>query len=381
MLVCNEALLRDLLSVRRLSDETRDGYVVAMGCWDRLMGRVLFSAGQGDIKSWYRAAVEARLSPGTILIYGSRLRLLSRHGFLVGGLRRREAKVRADELWDGVPFGDLKRDVDLRSVDRDMVITEEELRSILSGCNHPRVRAYLAVLYESACRKGEVRSLRIRDVDFGETYTLIRVQGKTGERTVPLVFSVPYLRAWLQVHPDRRPEQWLFVVPEKGGIHQLADSSMNSALRHVCMRDGLRHVKPHMLRHTKLTEIAEAGVGEYQMTSFAGWTTGSRMPKRYIHLSGRSHLNAVLEAQGVEVPKMSRPKPKLSGDNCPKCDAPIGADMAFCPACGYVLDSNLRAEEPAKKVFDAKILDRLEEWKRRVEEELREEVRLMGLRP
>jgi len=381
VLVCNEALLRDLLSVRRLSAETRNGYEVAMGCWDRLMGRVLFSAGQGDVKSWYRTAVESRLSSGTILVYGSCLRVMSRHGFLLRGLGRREARAHADEMWDGVPFGDLKREMDLRSVDRDMVITGEELRAILSGCNHPRVRAYLAVLYESGCRKGEVRSLRIRDVVFGETYTLVRVQGKTGERTVPLVFSVPYLRAWLQVHPDRKPEQWLFAVPERGGIHQLADSSMNSILRHVCRRDGLRHVKPHMLRHTKLTEIAEAGVGEYQMTSFAGWTTGSKMPKRYVHLSGRSHLNAVLEAQGVEVPKTSRPKPKLAGDRCPKCDAPIGANMAFCPACGYVLDPNLRAEEPAKTGFDEKIMDKLEVWKRKIEEELREEVRMLGSRP
>jgi integrase len=376
VLFCNEALFGDLMSVRSLSAETRDGYLVAMGCWDRLMARPLFSAGSGEVKQWFQRASGAGLSAGTILIYATRLRMLSRHGFLLRGLKKRGAKDESDELWDGVPFSDLKREADDSSGDRDMVVTEEELKAILSGCNHPRVRAYLAVLYESGCRKGEVRSLKIRHVVFGEKYTLIKVEGKTGERTVPLVFSVPYLRAWIQVHPDRSPDQWLFAVPEKGGLTQLADSSMNSALRHVCRRYGLRHVRPHMLRHTKLTEIAEAGVGEYQMDSFAGWMMGSRMPKRYIHLSGRSHLNAVLEAQGIEVPKTSRPRPKLSSDRCPKCDAPIGLEMAFCPACGYVLDVNLRPEE--LRGVDEKMLAGLEEWKKKIEEELREQVRLLG---
>tara|TARA_B100002052_G_scaffold279554_1_gene286871 strand:- start:941 stop:1264 length:324 start_codon:yes stop_codon:yes gene_type:complete len=31
----------------------------------------------------------------------------------------------------------------------------------------------------------------------------------------------------------------------------------------------------------------------------------------------------------------SRPIQRVEGDGCPKCDAPLEADIEFCPACGH----------------------------------------------
>lgn len=207
--------------------------------------------------------------------------------------------------------------------------------------------AFIAVLFESGCRKGELKTLKIRDLSFGVTYTEIRVNGKTGERTVPLVFSVPYLRAWLQVHPDRRPDQWLFAFERYGKIDQMKGSSPNGTIRYICVKAGIRHIHPHMLRHTRSTELARAGLSEYQMDGHQGWVVGSKSPRRYIHLSGREHINAALEAQGIEVPRESRPKPMLSEGRCPQCDGLVGASMLHCPGCGFILDPNMRGGEAA----------------------------------
>ena len=123
-----------------------------------------------------------------------------------------------------------------------------------------------------------------------------------------------------------------------------------------------------MLRHTELTQVARSGAGEYQMDGLAGWVIGSKMPRRYIHLSGRDHVNAVLEAHGVEVPKAQRPKPMLMGDHCPNCDALIGQSMLYCPSCGYVLDPNVSQEKTGKGQVEA----RLRQLKKEVLAELAE---------
>jgi integrase len=236
------------------------------------------------------------------------------------------------------------REVGKGGVDRDKLISEDELHALLRAASHPRVKAFLAVLFESACRKGELKSLRIRDLSFGVTHAEIRVYGKTGERTVPLVFSVPYLRAWLQVHPDRRPEQWLFAFERLGVVSQMAEGSPNATIRYICRKADIRHIHPHMLRHTQLTQLARAGVGDYQMKGLAGWTPNSKMAGRYIHLSGRDHVDAVLESQGVPVPQRQRLKPMLSEGRCPQCDELIGASMLHCPKCGFILDPNVEHE-------------------------------------
>ena len=100
------------------------------------------------------------------------------------------------------------------------------------------------------------------------------------------------------------------------------------------------------------------------MKGLAGWTPNSKMAGRYIHLSGRDHVDAVLESQGIEVPERQRLKPMLSEGRCPQCDALIGASMLHCPGCGYVLDPTLR-EKPGEISADVAELLRIAEEKKR----------------
>ncbi len=83
--------------------------------------------------------------------------------------------------------------------------------------------------------------------------------GKTGERTLSLVFSVPYLRAWLQVHPDRSLDQWLFAYEVRGRIVKPSANDIINTQRRICKRARLRNIHPHMLRHSGLTEYARWG--------------------------------------------------------------------------------------------------------------------------
>jgi integrase/recombinase XerD len=160
---------------------------------------------------------------------------------------------------------------------------------------------------------------------------------------------VPYLRQWIQVHPDRTGDAPLFTTVINGEMKAMSGGSINCTLGRLCKRAGIRHVHPHMLRHSRLSELARAGVSDFSLRLLAGWTMDSRMSSRYIHLSGRDGIGAVLAIEGISTEEVKEERSSLlKMSNCPNCDNEVGIDQIFCPNCGMLLDERLqigRAEE------------------------------------
>jgi len=71
------------------------------------------------------------------------------------------------------------------------VLTKEQVDKLLGAACTDYERALLEVLYGTGCRTGELRSMRIEEIDFH--YRRIRVAGKTGVRV--LLFTMPVARA------------------------------------------------------------------------------------------------------------------------------------------------------------------------------------------
>ena len=299
VLAGNEELLERYLAGRVLSPKTRRNYETALRSFAALARVPLEDASGADLAAWYaQVRIRARAA-STIALYALLLGKLLEHALGERGLARDEARVRARKIMEGVPAADLHREAARASAPRDMLVTPAERAALLDAAPAPWPRVLIEVLIESACRKGELLSLRVRDVTRRPRYTEMRVHGKTGERTIPLVRSAPILDRWLEVHPDPRLSAPLFTAVSEGEALKINAGTPNDVLRDLCARAGLRHIHPHMFRHTRLTELAMAGIGEYQLKSFAGWTRNSGMAARYIHLSGRAHIEAILRADGV----------------------------------------------------------------------------------
>jgi hypothetical protein len=56
-------------------------------------------------------------------------------------------------------------------------------------------------------------------------------------------------------------------------------------LRALAKRAGLRHINPHLFRHSRATRAAESGWNESVMRTYFGWQPGSRMASHYVHLA------------------------------------------------------------------------------------------------
>jgi len=295
----NEDIFKRYLSSRRLGRRTVGSYGTALRSFNNLVGIPLEEAEWQDLEEWFRRVSLRGLKASTIHLYASRLRKLLEYAVRGRGLSRSEARARVESVMEGVPMVDLRREARRRTPGRDKLVAPEELGALMRTARHPRTRALVAVLYDSGCRKAELIDLRIRDVRAYENHVELLVLGKTGERTIPLVRSIKHLERWLKVHPDPRPGAPLFATVWRGDVRRMDERSPNRLLKDLCARAGLRRVTPHMLRHTRLTELAAAGVGEYTLKNFAGWTMDSDMAARYIHLSGRAHIPSILSLQGI----------------------------------------------------------------------------------
>jgi hypothetical protein len=83
---------------------------------------------------------------------------------------------------------------------------EEDLL-FLRYCPNKRDRCYHAVSRDISGRVSEILGISIRNIHFQVTadkkqYAEVVINGKTGTRSVPLIDSLPYLKDWINSHPQ-----------------------------------------------------------------------------------------------------------------------------------------------------------------------------------
>ncbi|MFA6268962.1 MAG: tyrosine-type recombinase/integrase [archaeon] len=187
----------------------------------------------------------------------------------------------------------------------EQLLTEEEITSVINACQFVRDKAFIHLLYESGARIGEILSLKIKHITFAEPVSAILVNGKTGQRRIPIIKSVAPLKEWILKHPFKdNPESQLWVKTNerkgnfrKQGEHSNTDhigySSVNKLLQVNFELVGLKkRCNPHIFRHSRAAFLAKH-LTEAQLKMFFGWTQNSDMAARYVHLSGRD-LDSVI---------------------------------------------------------------------------------------
>ncbi len=322
---------------------SRDVYTLAL---ERLAGEGIdpLGATEGDLRR-FRDTLASSLSGATVDTYLTRLKAF------YSWLRPGDNPL---AWWKSSPRA-RRRNL------RDEVLSPEEVEALVRAARSPRAKAAIAVLYEGALRVGELCSLRMRDLERTGYGYKIRVSGKTGERTVPLVNSAPYLREWLLVHPDPgNPDAPLFARVGRGGrVEGMSEGGVAAVVRYAARKAGLgRRVHPHTLRHTRLTHLATR-LTEQELKVFAGWTPDSKMASVYVHLSGRDAERAILKAYGMEVPEREdrRRVEALKPLTCPECGYVNPREAEFCLRCGYPLTERARREAAReKREFEEMIL-------------------------
>ncbi len=230
------------------------------------------------------------------------------------------------------------------------LLTEEEIKKLISVAHHPRDKAFISILYECGCRVGELATLKIKNISFDEYGVLISLSGKTGSRKVRVISSVPYLNAWLQNHKykdDSNAPLWLG-IGAKNSDKPIKYIAIQKLLNRLFTRANIHKKRnAHFFRHSRATFMANH-LTEFQMNQYFGWIQGSKMPSVYVHLSGKETDNAILELNGINV-KKEKKESLLKPQKCPRCDTINSHDSQYCSKCAGPLNIKLLIELEEKR--------------------------------
>ena len=232
------------------------------------------------------------------------------------------------------------------------LITREEEVKLINACRNSRDRALIALLYDSGCRISELLTMKIKDLRFYDYGCIISVTGKTGYRDVRMVGnSIYYLKEYLNDHPIKDLDSWLFIMK---GNERMGYDEVRSMITKAKKRCGItRRIYPHLFRHTRATILASK-VTEAPLESQMGWVHGSRQTGTYIHLSMRDQDNAILKAYGIKVDesRIIEATPK----KCPRCNSLNPEDAKYCHNCWLPFDEALALEfENKERAIEGKI--------------------------
>lgn len=175
------------------------------------------------------------------------------------------------------------------SLDRDEVV------ALLESLRTWRDRAMAGLMVFCGLRSAEVLALEVAHVDIGGRW--LSVSGKGGkERRVPLDVDVAgVIQTYLLAERPETGAARLFVVakgPTRG--EPLTPAGLRTVFRYHRGLSGVSAGRPHALRHTFGTALAEAGVDLSVMQALLGHTHPDTTA-RYIHLAP-THVKAEFDA-------------------------------------------------------------------------------------
>jgi integrase/recombinase XerD len=170
-----------------------------------------------------------------------------------------------------------------------VVLSQEEIRHVLSSIRIFRHRACLTTIYSCGLRIKEGTHIQVCDIHSDRMLVHVRF-GKGGkDRYVPLPHrTLEMLREFWKTH---RNPVWLFPAPGRSGTHMstatepIPISSVQNVFKAVLRECGIhKRASVHTLRHSYATHLLEKGVNLRNIQQYLG----HRSPKTtsiYTHLT------------------------------------------------------------------------------------------------
>jgi len=233
-----------------------------------------------------------------------------------------ESPVQADDLW-----------------------STEEVKTLIATATNYRDKALVAMLFDLAIERKALIGINLGDIRIIEpddVYITIRGKrrGKVITRRMKCLLSTYYVKTWYKNHPLRGDPTAPFFVsfsannPDK----RLHPNFTYDKLQYLAKKAGIdKKIHPHLLRHSKLTDLYRKGYRGIELAKFAGWSS-TLMEARYVNLAPEE-----MDAKREEIELGSKkPKPlpqpsQLAPIECPRCKTKNSATDHYCEKCWFPL--------------------------------------------
>lgn len=259
------------MQLRGLSAKTQEAYVAAVRQLAEHYGKPPQQISDAELRQYFLYLTNVRqLAPSSINVALYGIKFLYQHT-----LRK---------TW---PTLDLVRP--RRAKKLPVVLSQAEVRQVLTCLRRPRYRVCLSTIYACGLRLSEGVHLQVKDLDSDRQMVHVR-QGKGAkDRYVPLPPpTLALLRRYWETH---RHPTWLFPAPTKAGVspttvnRPMSISGVQRAFKAALQESGVpKEATVHTLRHSYATHLLEAGVNLRVIQAYLGHSS-PQTTAIYTHLT------------------------------------------------------------------------------------------------
>ena len=224
-------------------------------------------------------------------------------------------------------------------------VTQELMQEILSECKTLKRQVFFSLLYDTGARKGELISLKLKDIGRDEYGNYIELNGKTGYRKNylhdSLAWYLPYVNGL-----SNNPEHYLFSGsrgPQGHVFVKVPTTWCRQIVRRLKKRGILGptdRLTPHGFRHTKTRKLKNKGWSSDKVNLWMGWTASSNMSTHYGTARAEDMVESFLELTGQK-----KPEEDNSNLQCLACGTSQSSLCKFCPSCGHAMKSEYAFEQ------------------------------------
>lgn len=232
--------------------------------------------------------------------------------------------------------------------------TEEEIIKLIDVAHEPRDKCLVAMLFDFAIERKCIRNLNIEDIDIQPSGIYVSVTGKKRgnrqKRTLQALSSAPYIKSWLDNHPNKNDPTAPFFISFSGNSFGRRVSYNFAYDTLQVLRRRAKINKPiwtHLIRHSKITDLYKKGFRGVSLQQYAGWVN-SNMEQRYVNLSPQEMFDQRKAAENGDVfePTVVK-KSILLSLKCDRCGELNESTNNYCKRCWFPLKRQVAQNETA----------------------------------
>ncbi|PWR73369.1 hypothetical protein DLD82_10915 [Methanospirillum stamsii] len=224
----------------------------------------------------------------------------------------------------------------------EMMLTADEVTRLIECADNPRDRCFVALLYESACRIGELGVMKWNQIKFTGINAILNTNEKTGcARFIPVFMAVEYLKAWHDSYPGGKPDPEDHVFVNLNSKEPLVYRTYGYMLADLAKKAEIeKHFSPHTLRHTRISHLLQAGYSESSIRLVAWGSLSSNMLANYAHITNSDVENEYYERLGITPIDKTEETNSLEARQCNYCKTLCSPLSNFCHKCGQPLNQS-----------------------------------------
>ena len=272
-------------------------------------------------------------------------------------------RVMSDENGDDPPdsmtwiSSGLPSNYDRMPATTEVLDREDDVIPMIEACSEYRDQALIAVAFESGMRSGELEDLTVGAITDSKYGIEVSIHGKTGRRSIYLIWSVPYLKRWLDEHPEypdgnSDAPMWVSTSDYEPITYQAFLQIFKRAGRRA---DVEKPVTPTAFRKANAGWLAQQPDASAQfIEDQQGRVRGSEHVARYIARFGDEAEKIAARMHGVNVNEEDE-LVETGPIECPRCQRETPRERPLCVHCSMALtpEAAKQADEHDEALFDS----------------------------